>query len=426
MSRNNGNVLAEHVRVLLIEGHGEDARWIERALFEAQAARFELEKASMLSAGLERIAAGGIDLCLIDLSLPDSEGLETFERLAAEAPNLPVIVLSGLADQSVGARAVNAGAQDYLVKGRTDSDAVARAVLYAIERHELQQELRRLAIVDELTELHNRRGFMTLGEAAMRSALRSQTPLTLLFIDVNDMKTINDTYGHQEGDRALADVAGILRENFRDTDIVARIGGDEFCALLVGAVPGMSNGGPATRLRKKVDAFNLAADRQYALSISVGAHTYDPAKPTTLEDLIEEADRLMYMEKVGRERRPRVLVVDDDPSLRRLAEVMFSGEFEVVTAASGGEAAAIVSTGRFDAMLLDMHLPDMPGTDVVRHMRADPATRRTPIIVLTGQQDPATELESLRLGVDDFVRKPFEPEILMTRVTNAIQRRRAR
>jgi diguanylate cyclase (GGDEF)-like protein len=417
---------ASQIRALLIEDNPGDARLIELALSDSGAAFFQLEKAGKLSDGLDRLSSGCFDVLLLDLSLPDSHGIDTFERVAAEAPALPVIVLSGLSDEQLAAKAVNAGAQDYLVKGKADGETLARAILYAIERHELQQELRRLALVDELTGLHNRRGFMTLGEAAMRSAHRSHTPLTLLFIDVNQMKAINDQYGHQEGDRALADVARILRENFRDSDIVARIGGDEFCALLYGTVPGLNTGGPVERLRRKVEEFNATAARPYLLSLSVGAHTYDSEEPSTLEDLIEEADRLMYQEKMGTERRPRVLAVDDDPVLRQLAVAIFSDGFDITTAASGTEATAIVAGGKFDLILLDMRLPDMPGTDVVRRMRADPVTRRTPIIIMTGEQDAAVELESLELGVEDFVRKPFEPEILLKRVENTITRTRRR
>lgn len=412
------------IAVLLVEDNPADGGALERALSEATS-RFRVEKAAHLSQGLDRIARGGIDLCLLDLFLPDSQGLETFQRVAAEAPNMPIVVLSGPSDERIGALAVNAGAQDYLVKGRTSGDTVARAVLSAIERHELQQELRRLALVDELTGLHNRRGFMTLGEAAIRSAHRSGTRLTLLFIDVDNMKLINDGHGHQEGDRALTEVAQVLRENMRESDVIARIGGDEFCALMWGSTPS-SNDGPAGRIRRKMLELNSTGTRPYILSVSVGAHSYDPSQPCTLDALIEEADRVMYREKRGQERSPRLLVVDDDPALRKLAGAIFADGFEVTTAASGSEAASIVSTGGFDLILLDMRLPDMPGTDIVRHMRADPSTRRTPIIILTGQQDPATELESLKLGVDDFVRKPFEPEILVTRVTNAIERRRAR
>jgi diguanylate cyclase (GGDEF)-like protein len=319
---------------------------------------------------------------------------------------------------------VNAGAQDYLVKGRADGETVARAILYAIERHELKQELRRLALVDELTGLNNRRGFMALGEAAMRSAHRTGSVMTLLFLDLNEMKKINDTLGHQEGDRALVDVARILRQTFRESDIVARVGGDEFCALLWGSTP--QTEGTVARLRTAIDQFNGSSLRPYRLSLSLGAHAYDPADPCTLDVLIEEADRQMYREKMGQERRPRLLVVDDDASLRGLAEVIFADDYDVIVAGTGGEAAAIVSKERFDLILLDMRLPDMPGTDIVRHMRADPSSSRTPIIIMTGDQDVSTELETLKLGVDDFVHKPFDPQILLTRVENAIARTRRR
>lgn len=411
------------IRALLIEDNPGDARLIELALAEARSASFALEHAGRLSDGLERLANGGLDVLLLDLSLPDSHGIETFERAVAGANGLPIVVLSGLTDMELGERAVTAGAQDYIVKGRLDGETMSRAIVYAIERHELQQKLVQMALIDELTGLHNRRGFMTLGGAALRTAQRANGTLTLLFVDVNGMKGINDGLGHHEGDRALVDVAEIIRATFRESDIMARVGGDEFCVLMWAPVGGE---GPIERLRLRVDEFNRSATRPYTISISIGARAYDPQENTPLEELIEDADRSMYREKLGHERRPRLLVVDDDPSLRRLAEVIFEDHYDVTAVGSGADAAAASALSGFDLILLDMRLPDMRGTDIVRTMREDPATSRTPIIVMTGEDDASTELESLRLGADDFVHKPFDPEVLQTRVEKTLARARRR
>jgi two-component system sensor histidine kinase/response regulator len=133
---------ASPVRVLLIEDSPGDARLIREMLTEVQAVPFAVEQADRLSAGMERLAAGGTDAVLLDLGLPDCQGLETFLRAHEAQPGLPIIVLSGLSDEAVAYRAVHEGAQDYLVKGQIDGTLLARAVRYAIERKRSEQALR--------------------------------------------------------------------------------------------------------------------------------------------------------------------------------------------------------------------------------------------------------------------------------------------
>ena len=128
------------VRVLLVEDNPGDARLIEELLLEA-AARFELQSAARLAEALEKIDTGGFDLVLLDLSLPDSHGIDTFHRMAARAPNLPLIVLSGLDDEQLALQTVQKGAQDYLVKGHVDRYNLVRAIRYALKRAEADRSL---------------------------------------------------------------------------------------------------------------------------------------------------------------------------------------------------------------------------------------------------------------------------------------------
>ena len=138
------------LKVLLIEDNPGDARWIQLMLAEAGGELFQLERADRLGSGLERLAAGGIGMVLLDLSLPDSQGLGTFARLHAQAPALPIIVMSGLDDETVAVQAVHGGAQDYLVKGHVDGHLLVRAMRYAIERKRTADQLARYA--EELRE----------------------------------------------------------------------------------------------------------------------------------------------------------------------------------------------------------------------------------------------------------------------------------
>lgn len=161
------------------------------------------------------------------------------------------------------------------------------------------EELRHLSLTDELTGLANRRGFFTLAEHQVGLAQRSGTRLVLLFLDVDDMKKINDALGHAAGDRALADAAGILRATFRGADVVARIGGDEF-AVLAWVEGVVATDALLDRLQQSLDDHNARQDRPYALSMSAGAAEYDPASPTPLHNLLRQADAAMYEVKRSR------------------------------------------------------------------------------------------------------------------------------
>jgi DNA-binding response OmpR family regulator len=132
----------KHVKALLIEDSPEDARLIREMLNEVVDGQFELESAEELSAGLERMAGGGIDVVLLDLSLPDSRGLDTFIRVHGQAPDMPFVLLTGLDDEALAVRAVKMGAQDYLVKGRVGGNLLVRSMRYAIERNRLRVELK--------------------------------------------------------------------------------------------------------------------------------------------------------------------------------------------------------------------------------------------------------------------------------------------
>ena len=288
------------------------------------------------------------------------------------------------------------------------------------DRVALQEELAALALVDELTGVHNRRGFLTLAEHQRKLATRAGRQLRMVFVDIDGMKTINDTYGHAEGDRALAAVAEVLRQTFRAGDVVARLGGDEFCVLVVedGTGTHVDLDGRLTSLR----SVPPAPDRPYALSLSVGLATVAPTAETSVEDLLRRADGAMYLDKGSPRRRARVLVVEDDPSLRRLAELSLRSRFDVTTAGTGMEAVDRATTQAPDIVLLDLGLPDIPGPEVLRRLRERPGGDRLPVIVFTASGERSTQLDTLRDGVDDYLVKPIDLEILEARIDSVLRR----
>jgi diguanylate cyclase (GGDEF)-like protein len=176
------------------------------------------------------------------------------------------------------------------------SSRIGMVVTDLTERQKLQEELRNLSLVDELTGLLNRRGFMTVAQQTLNLAQRLGDPLLLVFADLDGMKIINDTLGHSEGDRALLDTAEILRKTYRDSDILARLGGDEFTILAMGTSIRDASV-LVRRLQSQIDAFNRRGHRSFHLSISAGVVAYDAEARQSLVDLLARADEAMYETK---------------------------------------------------------------------------------------------------------------------------------
>lgn len=171
------------------------------------------------------------------------------------------------------------------------------------DRKRMEQEIRALSLTDPLTNLYNRRAFIPLAEQQLKIAVRLNKRVYVLYSDVDSLKYINDTFGHKEGDRVLADVANVLKKSFRDSDLVARMGGDEFVVLAMEAAR-VNSDIFLKRLQEKVDLYNSQPEIQnrYKLSLSTGISTFDPELPSPIEDLINRADSLMYEQKRNKKR----------------------------------------------------------------------------------------------------------------------------
>lgn len=159
----------------------------------------------------------------------------------------------------------------------------------------------RLATIDELTGLTNRRGLLAVGRHVLAMADRFKRPAALLYVDVDGLKRVNDTLGHETGDRLLCEIAELLTDSLRAADVVARAGGDEFCALLSDTPPEMIP--PlVTRLHARMDELNRRADRDFDVEFSEGWVTYDPTEPSSIEELMSRGDAQMYEQKQEKRR----------------------------------------------------------------------------------------------------------------------------
>ena len=286
----------ENIHILLIEDSASDADLVRELLACHPKRGFQLECVNRLSLALTRLSAHPADLVVLDLNLPDSRGLNSFERIHQHAPNIPIIVLTGTQDETLAARTMQQGAQDYLVKGQVEPNALLRSVSNAIERARLQAELRNLSLIDDLTGLNNRRGFRALVEQELRHAHRQHTAYLLLFADVDHLKYINDTFGHAHGDRALIESAAILRHSFRESDVLARLGGDEFTAFALDI--SHPNGTPMlSRFHDLLAELNGRPGRRFQLSLSLGVVQCDSNSSLSVDQLLAIADQSLYQQK---------------------------------------------------------------------------------------------------------------------------------
>jgi diguanylate cyclase (GGDEF)-like protein len=163
----------------------------------------------------------------------------------------------------------------------------------------IAERLRQMALTDELTGLYNRRGFLTLAEQQFKMAHRMRIGVSLVYIDVDELKRINDTFGHDEGSAALRATGDILRRTFRDSDIIARIGGDEFIVLVMQNSSGGSES-IADRLQQEVADHNAQRNHPYTLSLSTGIAYLDPKEHVSIERIMAKADEEMYKQKRSR------------------------------------------------------------------------------------------------------------------------------
>jgi diguanylate cyclase (GGDEF)-like protein len=287
---------ARPLRVLCVDGDASTASWLDIALIDVASEPVQLEHAASDREAFSALAESAFDAAILTVSGADGAELDVLQTYQEQAPEIALVVLASVYDLHLAVRALRLGAQDVLVRTRLDGVALSRALRFAVERQHVRTLLHTKTLVDELTGLYNRRGFISLARQQIKTAERLARDVVHVFLDIDGMKQINDTFGHREGDLALIESADILRETFRESDVLARMGGDEFAVLALETSP-VAAEALVERLRRHVADRNSRGHRPYALSFSIGTTRHAAGTPCLLDELLARADGLMYEQK---------------------------------------------------------------------------------------------------------------------------------
>ena len=275
------------------------------------------------------------DLIITDILMPNMDGFTLVRRLGAEPllMGVPVIFQTAHYDLTEIHKLARASGIQHILRKPAEPQEILRAVNESVKRPvthprlpqtgQLQREhlqlladklyekvselekanehLRNISLTDGLTGLNNRRGFMILATGLLKFARRMWYSVCLLYIDLDSLKYINDNFGHAGGDAAITSFARILAETFRESDVIGRLGGDEFVVLIVDATESDLQS-MESRLRSKIDAYNIQVGSGQALSFSMGSIWEEANSSVTMEEMLSRADKAMYAHKQRRKR----------------------------------------------------------------------------------------------------------------------------
>ena len=286
-------------KLLLIDDDRVQTRVVQQFVKNFRSGPFDLDAASTYEDGLKKLLEGKYAACLLDYRLSERDGLALLREARAAGCETPVIVLTADDSEEVDLAAMEAGAADYLVKGGLTPRLMERSLRSALKLDETLAKLRELAQRDGLTKLFNRREFQRILAEEWDRSVRFSRPFSLVMVDIDHFKRVNDTHGHQAGDEVLRHVASLLAGQIRNVDRVARYGGEEFAIIMIetdgkSAVEGIKRLGAL--LAEAPCILNSELTIEVTLSAGV-ACSADDAKNAT--ELVEAADKALYAAKRG-------------------------------------------------------------------------------------------------------------------------------
>ncbi|HOX22741.1 MAG TPA: diguanylate cyclase, partial [Elusimicrobiales bacterium] len=280
------------INVLIIHPNPDVCLIINVMLDKLEAPRYSTHKATTLKEGLALLGRGEIDAVLADMNLPDCKGFDVIHKIYSQFGNIPLIIFSDLDDRT-SAQLLHYGAQDVLpLKGLAPS-MLRRAILFAVERTKASANERFLSLVDDLTGLYNRRGFFHIAMFLLKSARRAKKKLSIINTDIKGLQQLNERFGYEKGNQAIIAVAEIIRDTLRNSDLIARTGGDEYASLLV-ELPRESALKIRERMLEKTQQLNDSKKLPFAIDLRIGiGDGTDYGDPTYINDLLIQAEEDM-------------------------------------------------------------------------------------------------------------------------------------
>jgi two-component system cell cycle response regulator len=418
-----------------------------------QAAGYEVHTAGDGHAALEFLAQHFTPIVITDLNMPGLDGLALCRAIRQQLwPGYVYILVLTVHDgESAILAGLNAGADDYLSKRTSAAQLLAR--LHTAQRilgleQALKVELeekRRQSLTDSLTGTNNRRYFERQLQQDFKRTQRGAGPLSLLMLDIDHFKRINDRHGHAAGDAVLQETVRRMRLCLtRETDWCARIGGEEFVMVLADT-PLSGAAQVAERIRQAIAGVPIVTNAcAVAVTASIGVVEFQPAgsrKSVSVESLIAELDANMYQSKRnGRNRvtlpgplraasAPLRTIVygDDDPDIRLIVQTALglAEGLTVHTAESGEQALKLAHELQPDLLLLDVMMPGLNGPATLKRLRADPAIAQIPVIFMTAKALPEDVQRLRAIGALAVIAKPFDPMQLSAQVLSLWQTRTA-
>jgi len=308
---------ASEINILVVDDTADNLRLLSKIL-DSQG--YTIRKSLNGRMALQAAHREAPDLILLDINMPEMNGYEVCKQLKASeiTSNIPIIFISALDQTNDKILAFELGGQDYITKPFQELEVLVRVKNQLLikqqydqlvlqnqrleqeiqERLKAEAEIRQLSLTDELTGLYNRRGFFFLANQQIKIAKRREILFYIVFIDLDGLKQVNDSLGHEIGDKMIVSTAQILNQTFRDSDIIARLGGDEFVLFI------SSNSSDTDeinlRLKANIDDFNKNNRHCYQLSLSIGIRQCNFKEDVSLEELLHEADQLMFQDKRAR------------------------------------------------------------------------------------------------------------------------------
>jgi diguanylate cyclase (GGDEF)-like protein len=353
-----------------------------------------------------------------------------------------IVLCTGQDSEAEILAGLSAGADDYVSKRASGAQLVARLAtarrIIALEyslKHALE-ERRRMAMTDALTGCYNRRHFMSHLRRELRRARRLGVELSLLVIDVDHFKRINDRLGHAAGDEVLVEFSRRIRDALpRDTDWCARLGGEEFAVVLPDT--GLAGAGlVAEKLRGAISATPMrTAAGSVEVTVSLGVSSlavFRERGDVVVEHILRRADDCLYYSKrhgrdrvtldgeasVSQKTLKTLLYVDDDPDIREIVQMSLSldGQVSVITSDGGERALLKMAVEQPDLVVLDVMMPGMDGPTLLKRMRLDPHLAQIPVIFMTAKTSPEETARFRELSAIGVIAKPFDPMSLAKEV----------